>query len=1213
MYLVAILLAAIGVGLQSTPDATYSVWNETVHAGQELRGWRPVGNGLVFGYMGPNVWSAALHQITGPHIMLAGVMNNTSAFGPSTVGLSVGGENVTFESATLSRVRGTGIVVTHLTAKHVTMRVSTYAPFGSKALLRTVSVRNVGDTAINNVRVSATVRRTEVKDGRLFDSFKGSTDGNAMGQTRQLFSGFLEPFEASSTPDRVGVISTEVGTLAPGAEAVRTQYLVFSMAEEDDHEKTLADLRQPATSLMTRCADGWKKWLATTVRLDCPDRRLADLLEETAVSVRVQTADPQKAAGPMEFFAGVWVRDSVGPFKYYLRLGDFETARKMLEFYYRASAYNKVIPNWFPMDIDVTRPVDPKLDWSAVRTDRVETPSWLIMQHAWYYRFTGDLAPIREHWEYLQRCLMGQLIDEKGVPYTTVNYGYTEPVPNTLYRFPHHGDETWIYPGFEVLNSPLFPEPNDHVHWDQYSADSTWEFVVSAEILTEFAKLLGKQSEAEQLRKIARDSRAACERDYWMPERGFYSPAMGMVSLDRHQPPFTAVNLNPLWIGYLRPDDPKAISNLTETIKYTYNPNGLLDATETLKVYVGMLPGMFLYNLAAVHHPLAEKALRAMVAVASPSGEYTEKHRTDPTGYRTDFLGHRIRPWEGGINADAALYYLTGLEPSAGSGSISLCPRLPSGWKDMSVSNQRVGTGRLAIRVADDGSSRKYTLTWTGGRAPRVTFTAEIPHAAIQWIRTSGKEVRAVPRDRWGVSTATFPVTLGTRPTQIEVRYKRVEPKSVEPVRERYRYVVPKNVPFHDVVLWLQEPRKTSPQDVRTYELLKDKLRTRIITPFMPASPEWLRPFLLRPDGSINAKVFLMGPRSVTDSLKYAKWWGDPELSRLLTDYMLAGGVLALVKPGETSSEWFGTLLADARYAVLPAPQTPSVAAAAAQGALAALGLTEFKASGMYVFSRLGALAHPPSEPGAATIVGRVVGKGFFLATLADLDAQALADLASRLAQPHVTATVRDALGTRIPDAESDAFEDQGRDGTYEDDFDKYPDGSMGLPAWLPISGSWQVQGGEYHETTMNGYDFCSTLNVQVTGDYRVEAVSRVIEGIYETGFVFNSASRYSITQSQMVRFSGPEQVWCGPLQGGFSLQHVLNTDITVRDSTPHTLAIDVYNSKGTYDVWVNGKRIGSDLPLAVRLSNGEAGYIGLLSCRGHVAYSSVSVQPIRR
>ena len=164
--------------------------------------------------------------------------------------------------------------------------------------------------------------------------------------------------------------------------------------------------------------------------------------------------------------------------------------------------------------------------------------------------------------------------------------------------------------------------------------DSTWEFVVCAEALAGFAARLGHDGEAKELAKIAADSRAACERDYWMPERGLYAPALNMRSLDVHQPPFAMVNFNPLWIGYLKPDDPKAVSNVVETMKYTLNPNYVTDATETLRVYVGMQPGMFLYNLAAIDHPYAEPALKALVEVASPSGEYTEKHVTDPASYR---------------------------------------------------------------------------------------------------------------------------------------------------------------------------------------------------------------------------------------------------------------------------------------------------------------------------------------------------------------------------------------------------------------------------------------------------------------------------------------------------------------------------------------------------------------------------------------------------
>ena len=53
---------------------------------------------------------------------------------------------------------------------------------------------------------------------------------------------------------------------------------------------------------------------------------------------------------------------------------------------------------------------------------------------------------------------------------------------------------------------------------------------------------------------------------------------------------------------------------------------------------------MMLYNLAVIRHPWAEPALTAVVEIASPSGEYTEKHITEPQGYKSGFLGHRIRP-----------------------------------------------------------------------------------------------------------------------------------------------------------------------------------------------------------------------------------------------------------------------------------------------------------------------------------------------------------------------------------------------------------------------------------------------------------------------------------------------------------------------------------------------------------------------------------------
>jgi len=201
--------------------AERSTWSETTGPGGDVRGWWAVGNSRVFGIVGPGLSNAMIHQITGPHIMLAGVMNNGSAFGPAALSLSVGGKSVGFTKQTLSRVRGTNIVVMELEGPQVKMTVFNYAPFDLNALLRTVVVKNVSAADLSDVVLTATVNRTILKDGRLYDKFQGGTGGSAKGQTRQLFSAFLEPCQATGPADAPGpgVLTTSVGALPAGAEA----------------------------------------------------------------------------------------------------------------------------------------------------------------------------------------------------------------------------------------------------------------------------------------------------------------------------------------------------------------------------------------------------------------------------------------------------------------------------------------------------------------------------------------------------------------------------------------------------------------------------------------------------------------------------------------------------------------------------------------------------------------------------------------------------------------------------------------------------------------------------------------------------------------------------------------------------------------------------------------------------------------------------------
>ncbi len=991
---------------------------------------------------------------------------------------------------------------------------------------------------------------------------------------------------------------------------------------KESGEGTFEHIEKGGAQFLEKTRDDWKKWMADTTQLVCKDQRLVDLINDTKIIVKIQTADPQGAAGPMEFFAGTWVRDSNGPFLYYCRMGKLDAAWKMLDFYYRGSAYNKHIANFLPMDIDLTKPVDPNMDWTEVTNDPVEITNWLIMQHRRYYQYTGDLTPIKEHWGYLMKCLYGQLTNSKGEPVHYVNYGSTEPGPNTMYRFPHHGDETWIYPGFELLNSKFFPEPNDHPQWDQYSADSTWEFVVSAETLAELAVKIGRpEAEVAELKQIAKNSRDACERDYWIQEKGLYGPAMGMRSGDVHQPPFCMVNFDPLWIGYLKGDDPKAISNVVETMKYTMNPNYVTDATETLRVYVGMQPGMFLYNLAAIDHPYAEPALKAMVEVALPSGEYTEKLATERDSYKpvpNTFLGHRIRPWEGGINLDAAFYYFTGLEPDMGNSRIKLCPRLEAGSNEMAVTGQKLGDGKLDVSLVDNDGKRTYTMKWTGSKAITADFKISLPQAKINSVTLNGNAVAVSPNNRWGLTTATLAVPLPAgQTTTLVVDYAKEQVEPLKFVREEFKYAVPKNVPPYQMILWDGEPRKSAkPEDVRTFDLLNGKVNYRLISANNPTSADWLRAFMLNDNGTVKTPLFFMTPGSVP-ALKWSAWWGKAEMVQLLTEYMNAGGVIFDLNGGEGSSDMFGSLMSDSAYFTIPAVGDDSVPTEGAGKQICDL-LSVFageqkdwpKTAALFIPKDMIVLARPVSEPLAATIMAKKFGKGCFITMSINCSYEQRAALAQKLVAPETIPAIAAALDTAKPESYEAAFTEVGQNGSYADNFQSYKEGSIGLPVWVSLSGRWQIKDGMMHSLNTNGYDFTATANMKVTGDYKVEFTAKIIEGIYEAGLMFNMPSRFSVSNSQMVRFCGASALWCGPIP--FVLEHDLPTGVDHQSTEFHTLSITVMNSKGTYDLAVDGKVVGKDLKLTNILKEGQFGYLGLVSCRGHVAFNSFKVTPIK-
>ena len=185
-------------------------------------------------------------------------------------------------------------------------------------------------------------------------------------------------------------------------------------------------------------------------------------------------------------------------------------------------------------------------------------------------------------------------------------------------------------------------------------------------------------------------------------------------------------------------------------------------------------------------------------------------------------------------------------------------------------------------------------------------------------------------------------------------------------------------------------------------------------------------------------------------------------------------------------------------------------------------------------------------------------------------------------------------------------------EGEFRDDFTSYEKGTDGKPVWTAAAGKWEMQDGEYHQTLTGGYDHFSAAEVCVRGDYRIETKVRLVKEILEGGFLFNMPSRGSKGSTQMVRFSGHQELWCGPFSGAgiFRLDHKVQTGLEKGEEWV-TLAITVRNSKRTYDIELNGKTVAENLKLTHVPREGSGRCIGLVACRGHIAYDYLKVTPL--
>ncbi|MCX7599095.1 MAG: hypothetical protein N2512_09545, partial [Armatimonadetes bacterium] len=353
--------------------------------------------------------------------------------------------------------------------------------------------------------------------------------------------------------------------------------------------------------------------------------------------------------------------------------------------------------------------------------------------------------------------------------------------------------------------------------------------------------------------------------------------------------PFASINLNPLWVGYGRAEDPRQVANVLNAVKYLARPGGMVKSTPGCGYYVGMLPGYLLYSLAELRHPAAAKALDALLRSAEPSGAFAEMNTPEDKPAERVWGTHRARPWETGINADAVLHALTGYRPDAAARRAYLRPMLLGGPR-LSVKNLPLGASGLDLEVSESGALRHYTIRAAGA----VPERAVVDLAVVVWgsgLRVTNVQVRG---------DAQVKIERGPSwPWAEEVILKGMPLDAENPISVSVTYV-----PSRARVAWFtpqpfEYGRGEPPDGAVAIVITGSAEQFRSIAAKTPGAwpmdtkipwpAEYLRSLLL-PGGRPSVPLIILDVDKYPGAFKRPDFWTTGAGGKVLQDYEAAGG-----------------------------------------------------------------------------------------------------------------------------------------------------------------------------------------------------------------------------------------------------------------------------------------------------------------------------------
>lgn len=654
------------------------------------RGAYGVGNGTTFGLLGLTDPLNTLHGVVGPRYAKSGRF-----WGDTALTVEVDGADAPSTEAWIARVRDVDAVVTTEVFGPVTLTVIDLAPRADDARPVLLRVVHAESTAAVDVDLRVDAFDAPIALGDLI----AAPDGD-----RQL--GYVSLGDPLQLTD---ALRLPLGAVAPGAPVTSALVLVPA-----DDEAGLRATVARLPDLDTLVADHTAASAPTGMRVDTTDAWLADWLDGLAWMIRVQT-DADGSVQPMSRYTGTWLRDTIGPVRFWARYGQPERAAAALATLERCHAARGDIGNSCSPGTVISTPEWDDLPPFSGRT-AAEGPSHLPLMADEVARWTGDTLFIDQHWAYLRRSVLAQTLTDDGLQ-------------------PWSGDETFRLVMNVALGWPL------EVPWQDtsWSSNSSYLMLAATDALSRHAV---RRADGEEAVFDTLHDRALAGLDAFRQPDGHHA---ALLLRDPAEPPETApfedAALSAIAFGGLPPDSEDALANLAGLLAVAGRGDGTVQSPpDDLYAYAGsplasgaltgMLPGYVLDNFTLTGHPEADLAFDQLLAYASPSGQYDEgqlyadKAAFSPlydVGGSVGDVSARFRPWEGGLVGAAALQYLLGQGPvdtaeTEAGWQLRLAPRAPGG--DFGVRDLPVRGALVDVSRRWEDGAWEVTVAARGAEVP---------------------------------------------------------------------------------------------------------------------------------------------------------------------------------------------------------------------------------------------------------------------------------------------------------------------------------------------------------------------------------------------------------------------------------------------------------------------------------------------------------------